>query len=77
MAESPSGRMPSPSAEAHLGPSGPPQNGRRAMGEDASTQQLGPPRGGAPSRSLRALSSMVRRQFGGGSEGDPVSLRGG
>eukprot|EP00969_Alexandrium_andersonii_P225189 9945772-Alexandrium_andersonii.AAC.1 len=40
-------------------------------------QQLGAPRRGAPSRSVRALSPIVRRPFGGGSEGSPVSLSGG
>eukprot|EP00969_Alexandrium_andersonii_P110658 4883500-Alexandrium_andersonii.AAC.1 len=43
------------------------------MGDDACTQQLGAPRSGAPSRSVRALSPIVRRPFWGGSEGGPVA----
>eukprot|EP00969_Alexandrium_andersonii_P317246 14015737-Alexandrium_andersonii.AAC.1 len=41
------------------------------MGEDALAQQLGAPRSGALSRSVRPLSLMAQRPFGGRSEGGP------
>eukprot|EP00969_Alexandrium_andersonii_P132136 5843033-Alexandrium_andersonii.AAC.1 len=38
------------------------------------SRQVGAPRSGATGRSVRALSPIVRRPSGGGSEGAPVSL---
>eukprot|EP00969_Alexandrium_andersonii_P171609 7585521-Alexandrium_andersonii.AAC.1 len=47
------------------------------MGESALTKQLGTPLRGVPSCCVKASPPKVRRPFRGGSEGAPVSLRGG
>eukprot|EP00969_Alexandrium_andersonii_P064092 2822824-Alexandrium_andersonii.AAC.1 len=60
MADSTHGHGQTPST-SHRAPSEPSPNERCTIGEDASTQQLGAPRSGAPSRSVGALSPTVRR----------------
>eukprot|EP00969_Alexandrium_andersonii_P082744 3648073-Alexandrium_andersonii.AAC.1 len=48
MGESPHGRGRAHFTQAHWGPSAPPPNGRRTMGEDAFTQQLDASRSSVP-----------------------------
>eukprot|EP00969_Alexandrium_andersonii_P254388 11243199-Alexandrium_andersonii.AAC.1 len=50
---------------------------RRAMGEDAFTQQLEAPRSGTPSCASRAIWPAVRRPRGGGTERALKGLCGG
>eukprot|EP00969_Alexandrium_andersonii_P358278 15450650-Alexandrium_andersonii.AAC.1 len=49
----------------------PPPHGCRSMGESALTERLGAPLRSAPSCCVKSSSPIVRRPFGGGSEGTP------
>eukprot|EP00969_Alexandrium_andersonii_P022369 978864-Alexandrium_andersonii.AAC.1 len=60
----PVGKGGSPPHKLTEAPSKTPPNGRRSLGEDASTRRLGGPRSGAPSRSVGALSPIVRCRLG-------------
>eukprot|EP00969_Alexandrium_andersonii_P005177 225179-Alexandrium_andersonii.AAC.1 len=50
-----------PARKGSPAPSEQPPSGRRSVGEDASTQQLGMPRSGTPNRSVESLLPKARR----------------
>eukprot|EP00969_Alexandrium_andersonii_P110135 4859323-Alexandrium_andersonii.AAC.1 len=66
MAETPQREANPPPQRSFRALSGPPPDGRRTVGEDALTGQLGAPLRGARSRYVKASSPVVRRPSGGG-----------